>query len=150
MGTLTLNGRTIPSARLLPEEFSLLEWLDTGGIVVNEIRPAAGWPSDRTSLPDIVRGMAVVHEFLVPPSATVFDAVPVAGPLSASLCASAIGGLTLYRLQLVGRTASFDSAQAVHFATHQNALLVTTNDGVWQSLLQAGASQVQPGPCSSR
>jgi hypothetical protein len=148
MGTLTLNGRTIPSARLLPSEIPLLEWIDKGGVVVNEIRPAEWWPSDRTSLPKIVRGAAVVHALLVPPSAIVLDAVPVAGSLNAYVCVSTISAVMSYRLQLVGRTASFDYSESLHFATHRDALLITADDGAWERLVQIGASPILAGPCS--
>jgi hypothetical protein len=148
MGTLTLKtGRTIPSAELHPAEAQLLDWLDNGGIVVNEIRPAAWWPSDRTSLPKIVRGAAVVHAFLVAPSAIVIDAVPLSGSLRASVCESAIAEVVSYRLQLVGRTASFDYPRALYFATHLEALLITTDYVTWERFLKIGAVRLQPGPC---
>jgi hypothetical protein len=143
MGTLTIRGRTIPSARLLPTEVSVVEWLDDKGIRVSEIRPAAGWPSDRTSLPDIVRGVAVVHAFLIPPSAIVFDAMPVAGPLSPSLCASPSGVAISYQLQLGGRSARFDYPQLLHVATYLGAMLVTTSDEISAGLINAGASPVR-------
>ena len=152
MGTLTFRGRTIPSARLLPTEVSLVEWLDDKGIRVSEIRPATGWPSDRTSLPDVVRGVAVVHAFLIPPSAIVFDAVPVAGPLSPSVCASPIGVAISYQLQLGGRSARFDYPQLLHVATYLGAMLVTTSDDISGRLINAGASPVrcaQGGPIPS-
>jgi hypothetical protein len=152
MGTLTFRGRTIPAARLLPTEIPLLEWLDDGGIRVSEIRPALGWPSDRTSLPDIVRGVAVVHAFLVPPSAILFDAMPVAGPLNASACTSANRDLTSYQLRLGGRSARFDYPQLLHIGTYLGAALITTSDDVWDRLLKSGASPVhcaQGGPVPS-
>jgi hypothetical protein len=152
MGTLTIRGRTIPSARLLPTEVSLVEWLDDKGIRVSEIRPAAGWPSDRTSLPDIVRGVAVVHAFLIPPSAVLFDAMPVAGPLSPSVCASPSRVAISYQLQLGGRSARFDYPQLLHVATYLGAMLVTTSDDISARLINAGASPVrcaQGGPIPS-
>jgi len=138
MGTLTFRGRTIPSARLLPTEVSLVEWLDDKGIRVSEIRPAAGWPSDRTSLPEVLRGVAVVHAFLIPPSVIVFDAMPVAGPLNASVCTSPIGEVISYQFQLGGRSAGFDYPQLLHVATYLSALLVTTSDDMSARLLNAG------------
>jgi len=148
MGTLTLNGRTIPSARLLPAEFPLLDWIDKGGIVVNEIRPAEGWPSDRSSLPKIVRGVAVVHALLVPPSTVIYDVVPLAGALNASECATGSGGQSVsYHLKLAGRTATIDYANALYFATYEGALIITANGDAWGRLLYIGASPVQGGPC---
>jgi hypothetical protein len=148
MGTLTLNGRTIPSARLLPAEFSLLEWIDKGDIVVNEIRPAEGWPSDRSSLPKIMRGVAVVHALLVPPSTVIYDVVPLAGALNASECATGSGGQSVsYHLKLAGRTATIDYANALYFATYGGALIITANGDTWGRLVYIGASPVQGGPC---
>lgn len=148
MGTLTLNGRTIPSARLFPAEFALLDWIDKGGIVVNEIRPAEGWPSDRTSLPRIVRGVAVVHALLSPPSTVIYDVVPVAGALNLSVCATGSGGqLVSYHLKLAGRTATIDYANALYFATYGGALIITANGDAWGRLIYIGASSVEAGPC---
>jgi len=148
MGTLTLDGRTIPSARLLPAEFSLLDWIDKGGIFVNEIRPAEGWPSDRSSLPKIVRGVAVVHALLVPPSTVIYDVVPLAGALNASVCATGGGAqLVSYHLKLAGRTATIDYANALYFATYGGALIITGNGDTWGRLLYIGASPVQARPC---
>ena len=147
MGTLTLNGRTIPAARLLPAEIPLVEWIDKGGIVVNEVRPAEWWPSDRTSMPRIVRGAAVVHAFLVVASAIVIDAVPIAASLNASVCVSKTGDVMTYRLQLVGRTASFDYSQRLHFATYQEALLITADDDTYERLVRIGALPIQAGLC---
>lgn len=148
MGTLTLNGRTIPSARLLPAEIPLLDWIDKGGIVLNEIRPAEGWPSDRTSLPKIMRGVAVVHALLVPPSTVIYDVVPLAEALNASACATGSGGQSVsYHLKLAGRTATIDYANALYFATYGGALIITANGDAWGRLVYIGALPIEAGPC---
>lgn len=145
MGTLRIHGRTIRSARLAPGESAVVEWLDNNQVLVVEIVGVGGWPSDRTSLPEVVRGLAVVHELLVPTSTQIYDVVPLAGQLNVSVCSSSGSGDRLsYRLKLVGRTVAFDYPEPLHFANYQDTLLVTANGEVWDHLRQAGAT---PVPC---
>jgi hypothetical protein len=64
MGTLTVHGRTIPSARLTPSEYALINWMDDLGLHVNEIRPAEGRPAAESSLLAVVRGWGSCTRFL--------------------------------------------------------------------------------------
>lgn len=143
MGTLTLNGRSLPSARLAPGESNLLGWIDDSGLHMNEIRPAEGWPTSSASLPDAMRGVAVVHALLVPPSTVLYDVVPLAAPLNASVCATGSGGRVVsYRLKLAGRSPTIDYADALYFATYGGALMITTNGDAWNRLQASGAASV--------
>jgi len=147
MGTLTFRGRTILSARLAPGESSVLGWLDDSQVRVVEVRPVGGWPSDRTSLPDVLRGVAVVHEFLVPTSTDIYDVVPVAAPLDVSVCTLAMHGASYsYRLKLVGRIATFDYPESLYFVTYLDTLLITTNGEIWDRLRQSGGNQASCEP----
>ena len=125
----------------------MVDWLDKGGIEIDEIRPADLRSSDGLSVARIVRGAAVVHALLVSPSTIVFDAVPLAGSLGSSVCTSVIAGITSYQVRMAGITVNLDYSRSLHFATHLDALLITTDDGTWNRLLKIGASPIQIGTC---
>ena len=144
MGTLTFRGRTIPSARLAPGEYDLLNWIDDSGLHINEIRPAEGWPSSKGSLPDVMRGAGVVHALLVPPSTVMYDVVSLGGALNTSVCPAPTADqrVVSYHLTLAGRTATIDYADALYFAAHENALIITTDGDAWSRLRASGGSAV--------
>ncbi len=145
MGTLTINGRTIPSARLAPAEYSLVKWIDDNGAHMNEIRPAEDWPSPPDSLPSLVRSTAVVHALLVPPQTVIYDVVGLAGTLNPSVCATSSGGqIASYHLRLESVEATIDSAQALYFATYGGALMISSDGDALGRLPEHGASDV---PC---
>lgn len=148
MGTLTFHGRSIPAARLAPGETDLINWIDDSGLHMNEIRPAEGWPSSTNSLSDMLRGAAVLHALLVPPSTVLYDIVPLAASPNRNVCPTNNGGrLVSYHLSVAGRTTTFDYADALYFATFRGALIITTNGDATRRLQQVGAS---PVPCNTK
>jgi len=150
MGTLTINGRTIPSARLSPAEYSLVKWIDDSGAQMNEIRPAEGWPSPSDSLPSLVRGTAVVHALLVPPETVTYDVVGLTGTLNPSVCATSSGGqIASYHLRLGSVDATIDSAPALYFATYGGALMISSDGDALSRLGDHGALTISPGNCVS-
>lgn len=147
MGTLTINGRSIPSARLAPGESSLVEWAERNGIGISAIALATNWPPETTSLSDALRGAAVAHAMIVSQTETIFDVVPLSGSLDPSICITSATDGASYQLILAGRVISFSDAVAVHVGAWRNAAVITMSDSLWERIRSGGATEVQ---CSTK